>query len=103
EDGIRDKLVTGVQTCALPICIRLDCDRLSPSAFKLFDNGRRCVRAFGVSDGDAGSISLKPMATMASNRRSLRAGSIGSMRAWLRSEERRVGKECGGGWWACRV
>ena len=23
EDGIRDKLVTGVQTCALPIC--LDC------------------------------------------------------------------------------
>src|SRR5205823_7075427 len=22
EDGIRDKLVTGVQTCALPICIR---------------------------------------------------------------------------------
>src|SRR5229473_2689169 len=23
EDGIRDKLVTGVQTCALPICSRL--------------------------------------------------------------------------------
>src|SRR6266545_5050948 len=23
EDGIRDKLVTGVQTCALPICARL--------------------------------------------------------------------------------
>src|SRR2546425_2231505 len=22
EDGIRDKLVTGVQTCALPICVR---------------------------------------------------------------------------------
>src|SRR2546425_11411010 len=22
EDGIRDKLVTGVQTCALPICLR---------------------------------------------------------------------------------
>src|SRR5205823_8858389 len=23
EDGIRDKLVTGVQTCALPICVRV--------------------------------------------------------------------------------
>src|SRR5687767_15600704 len=23
EDGIRDKLVTGVQTCALPICINM--------------------------------------------------------------------------------
>ena len=22
EDGIRDRLVTGVQTCALPICLR---------------------------------------------------------------------------------
>src|SRR6266404_8241545 len=29
EDGIRDKLVTGVQTCALPICrIRRDRPRL---------------------------------------------------------------------------
>src|SRR2546425_1701957 len=25
EDGIRDKLVTGVQTCALPICRRCCC------------------------------------------------------------------------------
>src|ERR1041384_8738930 len=25
EDGIRDKLVTGVQTCALPICRRRRC------------------------------------------------------------------------------
>src|SRR2546425_6871699 len=24
EDGIRDKLVTGVQTCALPICSRIN-------------------------------------------------------------------------------
>src|SRR5205823_557360 len=25
EDGIRDKLVTGVQTCALPICLAIPC------------------------------------------------------------------------------
>src|SRR2546423_5506105 len=29
EDGIRDKLVTGVQTCALPICSSLQCFSLS--------------------------------------------------------------------------
>ena len=27
EDGIRDRLVTGVQTCALPICHPADCSR----------------------------------------------------------------------------
>src|SRR5207244_7262405 len=27
EDGIRDDLVTGVQTCALPICVRLAKER----------------------------------------------------------------------------
>src|SRR2546425_9743979 len=27
EDGIRDKLVTGVQTCALPICLRVEVQR----------------------------------------------------------------------------
>src|SRR5258708_18989010 len=27
EDGIRDDLVTGVQTCALPICCRTRCRR----------------------------------------------------------------------------
>ena len=25
EDGIRDRLVTGVQTCALPICVAIAC------------------------------------------------------------------------------
>src|SRR5687768_9785552 len=30
EDGIRDVAVTGVQTCALPICPRLDAEYHSP-------------------------------------------------------------------------
>src|SRR2546425_9009519 len=37
EDGIRDKLVTGVQTCALPICVRVifqaDAVRVGPTQF----------------------------------------------------------------------
>ena len=27
EDGRRDRLVTGVQTCALPICVAIDKER----------------------------------------------------------------------------
>src|SRR5574340_1292609 len=39
EDGIRDLLVTGVQTCALPICLRetgliLRCDRKVGNPFQ---------------------------------------------------------------------
>src|SRR6266566_7196206 len=32
EDGIRDYKVTGVQTCALPICVRLSRDTRGPIA-----------------------------------------------------------------------
>src|SRR5712664_4276074 len=59
EDGIRDLIVTGVQTCALPICLR---------AGPRDARRRRLVR-----------------------RREER-------RAPMRSEERRVGKECRSRW-----
>jgi len=36
--------------------VRLDRERLSASAFNLFDKGRRRVSAFGVSNGDAGPV-----------------------------------------------
>src|SRR6478609_6342839 len=38
EDGIRDKLVTGVQTCGLPIC----CARRPRASGGCRDRGRRC-------------------------------------------------------------
>ena len=38
-----------------------------------------------LADGKPTSISLKPISTTVSNMRRLRAGSIGSMRAWLPS------------------
>src|SRR5207244_9766682 len=60
EDGIRDDLVTGVQTCALPIWCR-------PSL----------LRSFGAR------------VDTARDRVRVRSG---------RSEERRVGKECGSRW-----
>src|SRR5207253_7465592 len=71
EDGIRDGHVTGVQTCALPICA-------SPS---------RCTRP----------ELLEPTARYRSDR-CRREGS--GTRTTVRSEERRVGKECRSRWWA---
>src|SRR5947208_13017129 len=67
EDGIRDDLVTGVQTCALPIC----------------DGGRL--------PGRRGSL---PPSPRSSERRVPRATSSRRDRRRERSEERRVGKEC---------
>src|SRR5437764_7378005 len=62
EDGIRDTSVTGVQTCALPICIRIGERRFEmPDAFEF----PRVLRAI---------VKL------------------------VRSEERRVGKECRSRW-----
>src|SRR5438552_17270762 len=60
EDGIRDDLVTGVQTCALPI------SRESSGT------GTRCPASYAAARGTDVS---------------------------LRSEERRVGKECRARWW----
>src|SRR5207244_7855550 len=39
EDGIRDDLVTGVQTCALPICVTVSLDSLDPEVFARMSGG----------------------------------------------------------------
>src|SRR2546427_8489325 len=80
EDGIRDLTVTGVQTCALPISIEsIEAalifrasffDQRHETAFRLFN---------GFSEGDP-DIVIDLYATT------------------LRSEERRVGKECRSRW-----
>src|SRR2546430_8294632 len=77
EDGIRDLTVTGVQTCALPISFEW-CGGFG----------------FGfVGGGEAWWWLLTPQpasgATSAATRRT---------RAIMRSEERRVGKECRSRW-----
>src|SRR5438034_10289116 len=66
EDGIRDHCVTGVQTCALPICLMRAAVRASTSS--------RSSEAFTSSP-----ISARVESTSAEI---------------SRSEERRVGKEC---------
>src|SRR5207244_4631512 len=67
EDGIRDDLVTGVQTCALPISREGRFDRAVEAAFAgaFWSAGQKCTA---------------------------------TRRIYVRSEERRVGKECRSRW-----
>src|SRR5207244_7521045 len=72
KDGIRDDLVTGVQTCALPIC---------RSHIRIRPWLRRLITRL---------IAIVPAALTA-----IFFGESGTAR---RSEERRVGKECRARW-----
>src|SRR5258708_28541161 len=85
EDGIRDDLVTGVQTCALPISrrfARIACEAARPVA---------------VAQDDARVAAIDAIVFLgvehAPDRR-LHA----EHRKEVRSEERRVGKECRSRW-----
>src|SRR2546425_5070704 len=84
EDGIRDKLVTGVQTCALPIC----------STYTTFDRSgnrttERLLSQYLATFGDTLTWVIK--------KHSLKMGAD-FVRNVGRSEERRVGKECRSRW-----
>src|SRR2546425_7395611 len=78
EDGIRDKLVTGVQTCALPI--------LWPSTEAVV----------------AGGIAWRLLSPLGADLGQKFQRRLGQFRQLLlrdrRSEERRVGKECRSRW-----
>src|SRR2546423_9718744 len=76
EDGIRDKLVTGVQTCALPI-LQLRVGR---------GEHRRGLRVAPVGYDDLACINVNRVDATAAELRG------------NRSEERRVGKECRSRW-----
>src|SRR2546426_2879356 len=87
EDGIRDYKVTGVQTCALPICVAalLECARAGRVSGRVEvrpDEERRPPR---VAPGHP----AHDVVVRASPKRE---------RCEVRSEERRVGKECRSRW-----
>src|SRR5256886_7533645 len=84
EDGIRDLTVTGVQTCALPIC------RFEPQPPR---SGPRPVARGGQEDrGGCGSNRRHHFSPLVARRWE------GPKRNRGRSEERRVGKECRSRW-----
>src|SRR5256885_7967799 len=86
EDGIRDYKVTGVQTCALPIC---------------FDEGVDAAVRRGDGQADAApfafgqSLFLELLPVVAVVGGDVQAA---ARAAAGRSEERRVGKECRSRW-----
>src|SRR2546425_2104097 len=84
EDGIRDKLVTGVQTCALPISVRVGGDKMDEAIVQYVKRkynlliGERTAELIKITIGSAYPGS--------------------ELQMMERSEERRVGKECRSRW-----
>src|SRR5207253_5811258 len=94
EDGIRDGHVTGVQTCALPICtVTTQQGDIRELPFK--DGQFDVIVAAAVLHHLREDAEWETVFSRL--HRSLRPG--GSIWISDRSEERRVGKECGCGWW----
>src|SRR5205085_3652269 len=96
EDGIRDLTVTGVQTCALPICTKEPSDliqvfRLVPVSATRQSGEHEPASPRIMSDG---SLVLMPEPGMPIGVR---------LKSPQRSEERRVGKECRCRWLTYRA
>src|SRR5207249_9580031 len=91
EDGIRDRNVTGVQTCALPICVPVTLfSRLSKMLVTKCKV--RCLSSLERFERD-NSASLVACPPTYFWRPLMKSTAV------LRSEERRVGKECRSQWW----
>src|SRR5690606_39736772 len=87
EDGIRDFHVTGVQTCALPISARRPRVIFSSAV-------SQCASSTVNSGAEALRIEATPEAMCCCPHTISEKG--------MRSEERRVGKECRRAWRACQ-
>src|SRR5205807_5406080 len=95
EDGIRDYKVTGVQTCALPICPTRPAAPVRPAV------PRGSLPAPHDRRGGFGPHYCPAHHPGAWGRSDCRER--GRWRRRVRSEERRVGKEGGVWWWGMRV
>src|SRR5438132_3358517 len=88
EDGIRDHCVTGVQTCALPIWINFHDCRFARWHLPAVERPE-----------------MDPISRVHAEKTQPRNASMGRFghrprHVEMRSEERRVGKECRSRWWA---
>src|SRR5205823_9116382 len=97
EDGIRDKLVTGVQTCALPIFVQKLPAATGPSINENINNF-----GDGRTEIDLRGMFAKETLVLQDGRRLASDGFAGytvDLNFFFnRSEERRVGKECRSRW-----
>src|SRR5206468_7582811 len=100
EDGIRDLIVTGVQTCALPICAVRDRGAGADAALAAVGGGavvavvaRRAVRRGAPAAGPARTGIVVRAAVPVVARGPVQQRGIEIGRA-------SCGKECRSGWWA---
>src|SRR5207248_7477882 len=91
EDGIRDRTVTGVQTCALPILLEAAREQCPESPFVFMSTNK----VYGDAPNELPLVELETRWDYADE--SQREGIDESCRIDARSEERRVGKSVGGG------
>src|SRR5690606_40034543 len=90
EDGIRDFHVTGVQTCALPIYPEF--------LFKQYSGIYKSLKFFfEIQESTVVGYGLR---YLWEEFKAIRGFVFPSFHLLLRSEERRVGKECRSWWWA---
>src|SRR5690606_40469844 len=98
EDGIRDFHVTGVQTCALPIfCVAMGIAALIAPQLKVLEQAYQFIQEYSsfITPGVFAIFLLGMFWKRTTGKAALVAA--------LRSEERRVGKECRYGWWRRHV
>src|SRR5699024_12071657 len=102
EDGIRDRNVTGVQTCALPIYpLGLNAEQVREDPRQAVVNAHQYNTRKSVRQGQAGTVYEHGFG----NAQTVRLMAYGGEREvlqFLRSEERRVGKEVEGQGWSKR-
>src|SRR5207248_3914173 len=99
EDGIRDRTVTGVQTCALPIFLPLRV-LVSRPIKRIICKGKIAVRTTETPDELARvAIDFRAFTRAAAGKQNM-AVRVKIERVHVRSEERRVGKESRCGWGA---
>src|SRR2546430_8533320 len=94
EDGIGYLTVPGVQTCALPICIRHREPPRCRQPDRLRAGGAARLRARSLEPGPA----ARGHAQSESGRGRRRREEARYLAGQVRSEERRVGKECRSRW-----
>src|SRR5205823_11234398 len=93
EDGIRDKLVTGVQTCALPIWLAQTHKTVFPAAGVIPDAETAKSIALAVAIPIWGKDTVTSEMPLRAGLRGKVWTVIGNPHLHGRSEERRVGKE----------
>src|SRR5207253_6169361 len=98
EDGIRDGHVTGVQTCALPISLIIRLQLGGPNGHVV--TAAQYNQIFTMHGTTMIFLVVMPLGAGLAN--FLVPLMIGARDVAFRSEERRVGKECGARWVPCR-